>query len=309
MDIETLHILDCPKCSQDSGLTLVEEERKGAQIESGFLKCDLCSRKYPIRGGIPRFPIVEPTEEFQIRDNVAVHSHPMGCDVHYWPPENDWKMKTTLAPLQKALNATADPNGRILDLGAGFGYYWRYLDTKAVPILVDFSLRTLLLAKKRFELANNRVECIFADITALPFRRRSFEVIVSIQAYQHVASQKLRDSGIRMVSELVSDTGVFYYNHLNTPLVSGLVGLLPGRQLRAYRTYEPYFLETSTVDQLKYELLRYFSKVSIRGRFPWRLKLGRIPLVRWLISRNEKFAALFARDLDAICRRPRRETG
>lgn len=48
-----LEYLVCPACGGD--LALRAEIRDGAHVETGFLACAPCDRRYPIRAGVPRF--------------------------------------------------------------------------------------------------------------------------------------------------------------------------------------------------------------------------------------------------------------
>ena len=283
------------------GLDLITDTGNELYVTQGNLECTSCQRTYAIESGIAKFPIFGNLEERDYRDNHVTSSHPMGLDLDYWPNPNDWNIKPVLFSINKALEKVSHPNGLTVDLGSGFGYYWRHINTGRPPILVDFSFDTLYLAKKRFENIGIFPDFVMADITHPPFKKKSISLVVAIQAHQHIEETEIRENAIAKAAGIIHENGALYYNQLNTPQFPRIWSNLSTKNSEDQDFEKHVFLRRTNTEELKSELSKHFLDVQIRGRFWWRQKLALLPGLTQVMSSHEKIGKLFSRDLDAFC--------
>lgn len=276
------------------------KEKKG-NILSGSLTCDRCTVTYTISDGIliTKSNVLN-TKEEAFRDFHATTIHPMGKDLDLWPKKNK-ELKITTDRIDTLLSCT-QKGDYVLDIGAGFSYYWLdYLDV-CKPILFDFSLATLQLAKKRFEKKGFHLNYICGDALALPFSHNSFNAILSIQTYRYLEHfHKKVNQAFITINHMLKESGCFYYNQLNLPILKLVLSdLIKNKPALMYED-ENFFLKTKIVSQLHYDLNNYFNNIKIHGRFPYRRKTMHIPGIPSLLKHSIRFAKFFAHDLDAFC--------
>jgi ubiquinone/menaquinone biosynthesis C-methylase UbiE len=86
---------------------------------------------------------------------------------------------------------TIKPGSQILDLGCGTGVLFGYLKRKVGEsggiVGVDFSLRMACAARRNFPAEN--INVIAADVSALPFTDRRFDLAVAFQSFPHFADK------------------------------------------------------------------------------------------------------------------------
>jgi SAM-dependent methyltransferase len=131
---------------------------------------------------------------------------------------------------------------RILDIGCGFGGHvaaFSMLDAYCVGLdLLDYDFRAIKAALTRDRLQSN-VDFVVSDANALPFRARSFDLILSNKLLEHLTDEQIQ-SFLRTVRNLLDETGMAIIRvpvalrgirndpHYSLPLVS----LLPARVKR-----------------------------------------------------------------------------
>lgn len=103
----------------------------------------------------------------------------------------------SLAGLAKRVDLKAE---KCLEIGCGSGSYsLALLKIYAIKeaYLLDFSIQALKLAKKLFESFNKSCQLIMADVRSLPFRSKSFDVVISGGLIEHFRCNERQ----KMVSE------------------------------------------------------------------------------------------------------------
>ena len=86
---------------------------------------------------------------------------------------------------------TIRPGFQVLDLGCGtgvlFGYLKRKVGESGSITGIDFSLRMACTARQNFPAEN--INVIAADVSALPFADRRFDLAVAFQSFPHFADK------------------------------------------------------------------------------------------------------------------------
>ncbi|MDH7508056.1 MAG: class I SAM-dependent methyltransferase [Methanomassiliicoccales archaeon] len=81
-------------------------------------------------------------------------------------------------------------NERILELGCGDGKTLSALEYSGNCLVgVDFSSEALKICRKRFHM-NERTDFLRAEASFLPFRNRSFDVVIAFHIFEHLRSNE-----------------------------------------------------------------------------------------------------------------------
>jgi SAM-dependent methyltransferase len=164
-------LLRCPFCRSE--LTLSLEQGRDALV------CRTCSRRAPVIDGIPRFVDVP-------RDPVA---HQTQESFGYeWTHFNDWRPsgESTFNDYFEGLALDSLAGLTVLDAGCGMGRHARQMAAHAEHVVaVDFSRAIDQAARNMQDLSN--VDCVQADLFALPFADGSFDYVYSMGVLHHVA--------------------------------------------------------------------------------------------------------------------------
>lgn len=98
------------------------------------------------------------------------------------------------------------PGVKVLELGCGNGRFFGFLEEQQKQVDytgVDFCPELLEIAKKKYP----SQDFIEQDMTELALSRQ-FDRIVSIAAFHHIPSLKLRRSTLRLIAEHLTDDGI-----------------------------------------------------------------------------------------------------
>jgi len=251
MNPQLANLLVCPTCQLPLQLEVVAGQ--GREIVAGSLRCLKCTRRYPIREGIPRF---------------------VTGDAYVSTFSFEWKQwrRTQLdtASRQTSLETFRASTGReptelagkmVLDAGCGAG---RYMDLAARAgaqvVGVDLSL-AVEVARENLGHSSN---CHFvqADLLHLPFPPQTFDFIYSIGVLHHTPNT--RESFARLVPVLkpggeiaiwvyplrrLTETFRHFPDRVNSVLANDVGFRIPRKWLATVRRLAPaldWTMETSS---------------------------------------------------------------
>jgi len=81
----------------------------------------------------------------------------------------------------------------ILDLGCGAGRHLLYISENSyIPLGIDFSTEALRISKERLNKANLHALLLGGDMTLLPLRSNSFDVVICINTIYHNTRAKIK---------------------------------------------------------------------------------------------------------------------
>jgi SAM-dependent methyltransferase len=165
---DLLPLLRCPDCQ--SHLTAGRDDA---------LICASCSRYVPVVLGIPRF-VETPADETARRTQASFG--------YEWTHFADWRPsgETNFNDYFQGIDL-ASLNGRlVLDAGCGMGSHTRHVAPFAGQVVaVDFSRAIDQVSHNVAEL--NNVDCVQADVLALPFADGAFDFVYSLGVLHHIA--------------------------------------------------------------------------------------------------------------------------
>jgi len=141
--------------------------------------CAACGRITPVVDGIPRFVDV-PDDETARRTQASFG--------YEWTHFNDWQASgtTNFNDYFQGLDLAGLHNAAVLDAGCGMGRHARQAAAHARQVVaVDFS-RAIDQARRNTEDAGN-VDCVQADLLALPLADGAFDFVYSLGVLHHLA--------------------------------------------------------------------------------------------------------------------------
>ena len=208
--LEIFQCLDCGKADWDLKAELQNER----EVRTGVLRCRSCGRSYPVQDGIVNaLPEVLPeeilhekehAESFGYLINEQGEKHPInretmgrfrdlflslpaGDGSHYFKPGGSFDNQAgNAARFFKTLDLL-QLTGRetVLEVGASFGWSsWRFAQRGCEVVALDVT-NYLLTADLYFEKDGSYYERLMADMSVLPFRDNSFDIIFSHSVIHH----------------------------------------------------------------------------------------------------------------------------
>lgn len=94
-------------------------------------------------------------------------------------------------------------DSKILEIGCGTGNFSNYCTVKKQRIIsTDISLENIKFAKKKYQ----NLTFFTSDAEILPLKRRSFDVVISIEVIEHLYDQR---SHLLEVKRILKDTGIY----------------------------------------------------------------------------------------------------
>ena len=109
--------------------------------------------------------------------------------------------KTEREGIKIALSQGAPHLKKVIDVGCGSGRYFSLFPEVDLAVGVDISLEMLRLAKHD----NAGVNLVVADIANLPFKRNSFNCVLSTRTLQHIVNQR---AAVAELARLLSQDGI-----------------------------------------------------------------------------------------------------
>jgi SAM-dependent methyltransferase len=198
---DILTVLRCPNCGS----------RYSADADR--LTCSVCSRQVPITGGIPRF--VDAPENETARRTQASFGYE-------WTHFNDWQPsgETNFSDYFEGLDLSSLRGRLILDAGCGMGRHARQIAPHAGRVVaLDFS-RAIEQAQRNTSTVGN-VDCVQADLLALPLADESFDYVYSLGVLHHL-EQTERALG-NLVKKVKRDGRIRIYLYWRRHGLSGLL--------------------------------------------------------------------------------------
>ena len=180
-----LQYLACPACRHE----LAVEGQRTEAVTDGLLVCLGCRAQYPIRNGIPRFPIAGADEVSAVTRRTS-RAYRFAWDrfgkasvEHSW--EKDSHRFSSLIPAA----LTSGPGRVGLDAGCGAGLdLLTMADGGAEIIGIDVSTGVDVAATLLRDRPNAHL--VQADLNAPPFRAGCFDFIYSFGVLHHLADTK-----------------------------------------------------------------------------------------------------------------------
>jgi len=190
-----LDLLVCPGCH--GALTLLADRDDGEEIVTGALVCAACARRYPIARGVPRFvasPSYAASFGFQWKTFRAVQLDSANGSRE---SEASFAAKTGLTP------ATVKDRV-VLDAGVGAGRFAEVVSRWGGEV-VGVDLTDAVDAAFDNVGRHRLVHIVQADIFALPFPPRTFDIAYSIGVLHHTPEP---ERAFECVSAVVRPGGV-----------------------------------------------------------------------------------------------------
>jgi SAM-dependent methyltransferase len=175
MKPNALSIYVCPACKGD--LEVTREQHEGGEILEGRLDCRTCRKTYPIRRGVPRF--------VGSGDYASSFGQQWNWFRHVQLDSYNHGDRSRRTLVETTGWEAADFNGRlVLDAGVGAG---RFAECAAAQGARVFGVDLTCAVDAAFESIGRRenVNLAQADIFAMPFRERSFDLAYSIGVLHH----------------------------------------------------------------------------------------------------------------------------
>jgi SAM-dependent methyltransferase len=152
------------------------------------LSCGVCSRSVPVVNGIPRFVDV-PADETARRTQASFG--------YEWTHFNDWRQSgdTNFKDYFQGVDLASLRGAVVLDAGCGMGRHARQVAPFAGHVVaVDFSRAIDQAARNTSEAGN--VDCVQADLLALPLADESFDYVYSVGVLHHLVESERALAGL-----------------------------------------------------------------------------------------------------------------
>jgi SAM-dependent methyltransferase len=170
---DLLRGLRCPSCAAALAL------RASANDSVQTVACASCGLQAPVLDGIPRF--VDVPEDDTARRTQASFGYE-------WTHFNDWQQsgETNFNDYFQGLDLAALRDAVVLDGGCGMGRHARQIAPHAGRVVaVDFSRAIDQAAQNVADQPN--VDCVQADLLALPLADGTFDFVYSLGVLHHLA--------------------------------------------------------------------------------------------------------------------------
>lgn len=207
---EHLSYLVCPMCKGD--LDLIIKEECDEQVKEGALRCEKCSKEYPITNSIARFvPQSNYADSFGYEWNMhkkTQHDLNTGVDASRkrFYEETRWEKKESENPI-------------ILEAGCGSGRFTPYaLEVAGGGVVISFDYSSAIDASASTNIPSKNLLLLQADIFNLPLKEKSIDKCFCLGVLQHTPSAKNAlislTKTLKVGGELVCD---HYPFNKNTP--------------------------------------------------------------------------------------------
>jgi len=209
---ELIDYLICPKCNKD--FTLKISKKTKSEIETGFLKCQN-NHKFFIKNGIPRFVIDTKKDFVKTEDAFSAKwkQHHKDHQEKEWTSfQQKWFLDRFGWNSIKNLKNFLKTKKVILEAGTGVGNTAKILssNSKALVFAIDAS-DSINFAQKKYGGIKN-LHFLQADLRNLPFKKKSFDYILSDQVLHHTDNTKSSFSYLTKFLKKKSHISIYVYN-------------------------------------------------------------------------------------------------
>jgi SAM-dependent methyltransferase len=164
-----LELLTCPACGG----------RFDVASTGTVIVCHACGLQTPVRNGVPRF-VDLPLDPLARRTQASFG--------YEWTHFNDWTASgsTNFDQYFGDIDLEALRSARVLDAGCGMGRHARMIAPHVRQVVaVDFSAAIDQAARNTRDAGN--VDCVQADVTALPLADGAFDFVYSLGVLHHIS--------------------------------------------------------------------------------------------------------------------------
>lgn len=145
----------------------------------------------------------------------------------------------------------------ILDIGCGEGFFASRLGNEMM-IELDISIPSLKIAK----LSNPMMQCIAGDISHLPFKSASFDLVIAMEVLEHLNDPEKAIMEVRAISRKYC-----LFSVPNDPFFKTM-NLFRGKNLRLFGN-DPKHVQSWNEKRFLKLISKYFDVLEIRKPFPW----------------------------------------
>tara|TARA_B100000674_G_scaffold498856_1_gene539976 strand:- start:2682 stop:3530 length:849 start_codon:yes stop_codon:yes gene_type:complete len=222
-----------------------------------------------------RFPIHEESQiylapfsndsqksEIAFRDTVATQTYSNYLNIiakHHSIPVMDREVERVLKNLPK--------HAVILDIGGCWGWHWRSIDQirpDVKIVILDFSLQNLFFASNILKHnLNHQIFLVNGDALSLPFSTSQFDLVWSVQTFQHIPNYRIAFQEVYRV--LRKGSGLFVNYTLNDAFLVRSIYRLLCKKYVLKGNVGPMYLERSSYSQK--QLLASIFRSDVRSRY------------------------------------------
>jgi SAM-dependent methyltransferase/uncharacterized protein YbaR (Trm112 family) len=186
MKAALLEYLACPACGRE----LAIEGQRAELVSEGTLLCRGCAARYPVRGGIPRFPIAGAPDVSAITRRTS-HMYRFAWARFGKPSvERSWEKDSDRFSTLIPSGLTSGPGRVGLDAGCGAGLDLLNMSRGGAEIIgIDVSTGVDVAQDLLRDRPN--VHLVQGDLNAPPFRPGCFDFIYSFGVLHHLADTRL----------------------------------------------------------------------------------------------------------------------
>lgn len=193
-----MQFIICPDCCGE--LSIAEDQ----------IQCCTCNRNYAVKNGIPfLFPSDMDTEHFDEEEELAQLMLETPVSQKNIFSQEQWdKSKEEFWATVK--NTIQGENKSIINIGCGFDFRFKDLE-KAGHTFVNFDLVSKILCFLKDD--HGAKSCVGGDIDKLPFRKGSFDYVISIDVIHHEVDNLEETLGY--IAALLKPKGTLFLEDLN----------------------------------------------------------------------------------------------
>ena len=204
--------LICPKCSK--GFSLKISRKKSTEIIEGILICKKRHR-FPIKKGIPRLVVDKEKVFVQTEDSFSSKWRNYNKTYHtkkWIDGQKKWFLQRFGWKTEKKFKEFLKTRSTILDAGTGVGNSANLFSSnpKSEVFAIDAS-DSINFAQKKYGGIKN-LHFLQADLRNLPFKKKSFDYILSDQVLHHTDNTKSSFSYLTKFLKKKSHISIYVYN-------------------------------------------------------------------------------------------------